>query len=1695
MKLFRKIKGKLGFTLAEMLIVVAILAILTAVAAPNVAKYSRSINLRELNDSARAIYMAAEHKFMNEIEMGNELPGLDDGAAKITALLPRYDETSEVDIFYLKSNDSGSPLKKLMSSGGTDVESTGVVESQLFDNNFIVEYNPKTGDVYGVFYSEKENFDDYTTNFYSDVADVQSKKLIGYYGLMNEKPDAHPVVQEIEKPTVEVINKEKLVVRITAPSGTIDRFYVKADVDGTSIIPDSGRYMSGGQTVELVLDCLDGPAYAPSINEGPLVDKYEASADVWGISCDGADKTLTVSFYDNNGIARDQSVTKTFNPLFANGSTAGTAYIEYGRHLQNLDKCSAITTAVIKKTINFASTDSEAGEFGGWATYYSDFITLVKCKALNISARSGAEIQNISIITNPDDKYYAGLFAELSGKATDLTFRNPTVKGSVAGPLCGYTTSATVENVKVINLKVESDNTAGGLIGMDMGSTISGCSVYVETDKNVTSWEDPTNDPYSNYKIEGQFYGGGLIGVTMKTIVENSYAAVKVKGISVAAGGLIGMSSSVTTIEDSFAAGHTYYGIYQGNAKDGKVVNLKDNVSGKVAGGLVGDGQGDGDIILKGVVFSSCSVTGTLSDPLYVINYEKDKSSKAEIDPGATVYTLGTAYKTDGATVTEIKKSADTNVKTGDDVKVDDSLAAVGKRYDLKVSSVYKYPVPHDMTMHGDWPSSDAVTGFFYWEKEVADDAHSYHIQALWYGNGKPDELINDLCKEQDGHNVTDYGYGAFSVGGSLDSAVTFSDGTSTDVTNADVESAVQTALAAVDDLKITDSGTVAVKLYNVTGVSGTGFVTATVGGNDYTFAPDFYAISADKGSDHAGTDANVFGVRSDSHLKNVKSYPAGIFEQSHDINYKDDTTGLTPIGDSTNKFTGTYNGGSYRIIDAKFNTTEGSDYAGLFGVTDGATLENIVLFNEAAAADKFVEIKGKTVGVIVADARGTGTIENCVASGYEITGEEFSGGIAGKASGMIKNSHAVVKFNNVKGCVGGIAGENSSGSIYSCYAIVHGYSKGDDVTGPDVGGILGKGDIEVTNCYSMFRNLPIKGSAIANNSSHKSSTNVYVNSTGFCPSARNINNAKGVLYDQLAASLDGSSNSEKTYTASATDYARKGEEGAYAYKAVTTDLADGGKPVHYGIIPEKISTADDLIRGPVAGVFDVNTYSYFGGIKTSQFDGYLTYNRSGTINEYEAWDNTKEGEQKVEIGDDYIGVFFCNPGFFTPKEGGDDLSEFKEDMVIKYADEDGREINDSRIEVYVNGAKIDHKYLMPFDEYMKTKQSINLDGYGARSGYYHFTSTSGEDKITDQFFAGHQSGTNVNSAFRLFVILKEDGTRYEKADVNSIQIKFTPDGGEQGTLIKADNLGHDRLKAELPSTAVDTLVPPPKVVVFMAATNDKIHTSEMPKYIAPYYAIARSTGTDIAYGELGNQAGSQGYLGVLIPKEYIGYAESQTLLVNVCGAPARLEVWGQGTEGSVQADIANLGSIAEHYEISLDDYEIYYITNVTASSRNDGLNGGHSVAVQFGTKRIFYYAYSDFKANPQAADKDLMPDFVLATLYTNASGTAHYAKGFKAGAKTYPPEESGSDNNSAQYPTTKTNSYVFITTGSTSDFTVRINGNTFVDIGEETDMVTNLTWHFSGKAYTINILGDDVDSIEVYYKGELIMTKSAGEF
>ena len=65
MKLLRRINERKGFTFVEMMMVIAILAVILAFAVPGFASYSKRIKLMELDDSARTIFMAAQNRLMS----------------------------------------------------------------------------------------------------------------------------------------------------------------------------------------------------------------------------------------------------------------------------------------------------------------------------------------------------------------------------------------------------------------------------------------------------------------------------------------------------------------------------------------------------------------------------------------------------------------------------------------------------------------------------------------------------------------------------------------------------------------------------------------------------------------------------------------------------------------------------------------------------------------------------------------------------------------------------------------------------------------------------------------------------------------------------------------------------------------------------------------------------------------------------------------------------------------------------------------------------------------------------------------------------------------------------------------------------------------------------------------------------------------------------------------------------------------------------------------------------------------------------------------------------------------------------------------------------------------------------------------------------------------------------------------------
>lgn len=302
MKLLRRINERKGFTFVEMMMVIAILAVILAFAVPGFASYSKRIKLMELDDSARTIFMAAQNRLMSLHTSGADIDFAGSESVKIEDvpdcftkvkdkdgnLKEYYDYTAEgyyqPDFRYITSKkikdiaDKDHSIIVGLSSGGPTS-----IEDQLYQNYFIIEYDASTGFVLGVFYTEEEDLlfkeeGDGETLGAAYPSTLSAKRefedrlddggTVGYYGggtLVNIPKGA-----EVATPEAEYYDLEKLVFYVKYPDdGSADKYYIsftiweadesyhKKESTKVEIIPkDENYYVTEGGVATVILDSL-----------------------------------------------------------------------------------------------------------------------------------------------------------------------------------------------------------------------------------------------------------------------------------------------------------------------------------------------------------------------------------------------------------------------------------------------------------------------------------------------------------------------------------------------------------------------------------------------------------------------------------------------------------------------------------------------------------------------------------------------------------------------------------------------------------------------------------------------------------------------------------------------------------------------------------------------------------------------------------------------------------------------------------------------------------------------------------------------------------------------------------------------------------------------------------------------------------------------------------------------------------------------------------------------------------------------------------------------------------------------------------------------------------------------------------------------------------------------------------------------
>ena len=189
--------------------------------------------------------------------------------------------------------------------------------------------------------------------------------------------------------------------------------------------------------------------------------------------------------------------------------------------------------------------------------------------------------------------------------------------------------------------------------------------------------------------------------------------------------------------------------------------------------------------------------------------------------------------------------------------------------------------------------------------------------------------------------------------------------------------------------------------------------------------------------------------------LQNMKNNLSRNYYLGKDIDCSDTVkwnsgAGFVPVGNYSNKFTGTFDGRGYKITGLFINRP--TDYEGLLGCTgSGSEIKDAGLEDVDVTGDSFV---GGLVGT------NYGTITNSYSTGSVSGVYGYGGGLVGENDGTITNSYSAGSVSGGECYGGGLAGVNVG-------TINNSYSTGTVTGCLDVGGLVGHNSGTITNSYS----------------------------------------------------------------------------------------------------------------------------------------------------------------------------------------------------------------------------------------------------------------------------------------------------------------------------------------------------------------------------------------------------------------------------------------------------------------------------------------------------------------------------------------------------------------------------------------------------------------------------------------------------
>ena len=783
-------KKKKGYTLAEVLATVAILLILMAIVVPAIFSIRKNLRQKALDNKAELIYTAVQNNLVKLQSNGNS--SLYDGEKTANAMgRTPSDATKEQKLYYALSSEKADTKR-----AASVLVTTDTVDGELYNNYWVVEYNPESASVYAVFYSESDSIKPYDPNVY-DSFRYKDNRLsdgarIGYYG--GDALDGSNTA--VLAPKITVTNEEKLVATITCMRQGQDNKPLSFDVVLTD---DKGNQLnlkykaSGDKLVHAKDDLHVGDMSEKDTNEESSIvgRSYTLKITLDDLT---SDATRFVSLYGEKNSYLKSTNTKALragtalnikvtvrsenhkidglftqydtNSLFADKSTSENAAIYYGRHLQNLDHESGVAEDIKKaklgNSIHFEKQEEkETDDTTSWYSCYGNkaFTPITNKNLESFTGDKSMAIYHLNVkngvdITTADGsatgRKGAGLFAVLKDSMTVENLR-----------LAGTTIAITGEEKEKVS--------AGAIAGETTGSAkIANCEVYLDT-------EDIEGKNENDVWISGAGIQGGLIGHTnsgsdsgSSVTIDNSFAATVMDGrengttgdLIGTVGGLIGQADCAVSIKNCYADSYLTGAVTGGLV--GLVSSGSVNVESCYTAGYQNPTNQGGGFVASSFDSNALKIKNSYTVATYLENSESNNNPVIyAVSPGTleNVY-----YLNKGKNVENDNGEAVDYLTFSNKAKMAEKLNNNGSNsfttstttyaYNLRNQGLtsYSYPSLKDISHYGDWQASYEAGSLVYYEKYAINESNSREYG--FFGGNVQSSLSDSLTVVGDGYGI-----------------------------------------------------------------------------------------------------------------------------------------------------------------------------------------------------------------------------------------------------------------------------------------------------------------------------------------------------------------------------------------------------------------------------------------------------------------------------------------------------------------------------------------------------------------------------------------------------------------------------------------------------------------------------------------------------------------------------------------------------------------------------------------------------------------------------------------------------------------------------------------------------------------------------------------------------------------------------